>query len=100
VSKFRERFVGLSSSQKRLRPRRAQSRKPPGVERWTLDQVPGEILSVKALSRVLGIGLNQAYEAVHAGQVPAKRINSRFLIPKAALRIWLGERARGDIDNE
>jgi excisionase family DNA binding protein len=51
-------------------------------------------VTVTEAAKRLGIGRNQAYEAVHRGQVPAIRIGKRILIPVAALdRLLNGEAA-------
>lgn len=42
-------------------------------------------LTVAQAARVLGIGRNQAYEAVQTGQLPSIRIGSRILVPTAQL---------------
>lgn len=41
-------------------------------------------ITVEQAAAELGIGRNQAYEAVHAGQIPSIRIGRRILIPKEA----------------
>lgn len=44
--------------------------------------------------RMLGIGRNQAYEAVKAGQIPSIKIGKRRLVLKAALdRLLRGDEA-------
>lgn len=40
---------------------------------------------VTTAARVLNIGRNQAYAAVHAGEIKSVRIGGRFLIPVAPL---------------
>jgi excisionase family DNA binding protein len=42
-------------------------------------------LTVNETAERLGIGRNQAYEAVKNGQIPAIRIGKRLLVPEAAL---------------
>jgi excisionase family DNA binding protein len=42
-------------------------------------------LTVNEAAERLGIGRNQAYEAVKNGQIPAIRIGKRLLVPEAAL---------------
>jgi len=41
--------------------------------------------TVTEASELLGIGLNQTYEAVHSGAIPSIRVGVRWLIPQAAL---------------
>jgi len=45
-----------------------------------------ETLSVPEAARLLGIGRNEAYAAVNAGEIPALRIGRRVLVPKVALK--------------
>ena len=40
---------------------------------------------IEQVSRLLGIGRNQAYEAVKRGDIPTIKIGKRFLVPKTAL---------------
>lgn len=47
---------------------------------------------VEEAGRLLGIGRNQAYEAIRRGEIPVVRIGKRLLVPKAALeRMLAGE---------
>ena len=47
---------------------------------------------VEELATVLGVGLNQAYAAVAAGQIPAVRFGRRWLISRKTIdRIVSGE---------
>ena len=49
------------------------------------------VLSVDEVARQLGIGRNAAYAAVRAGQIPAVRVGRRWLVPRRALEVLLGE---------
>jgi excisionase family DNA binding protein len=52
----------------------------------------GDVLTVEDVAVKLGIGRNQAYEAVHAGKIPSLRVGRRWLIPRPAFdRILNGE---------
>ena len=42
--------------------------------------------SVSEAADYLGIGKNQAYEAVHSGQIPAVQIGKRWVVSMVALR--------------
>ena len=42
-------------------------------------------ISVDQAAVRLGIGRNQAYEAVRRGDIPAIRVGARWLVPMAAL---------------
>lgn len=46
-------------------------------------------MTVPEAARALGIGKNQAYEAVRLGQIPSIRIGKRLLVPRAALEKFL-----------
>lgn len=57
-------------------------------------EVPAErkTLTVPEAGKALGIGRNQAYEAVRKGLIPSLKIGKRLLVPKAALdRLLAGE---------
>ncbi len=52
------------------------------------------LISVRAFARDYGIGLTQAYIAVHKGEIPAIRIGKRLWIVRAALEKKLRESVR------
>ncbi len=56
-------------------------------------EVPAErkTLTVPEVGKALGIGRNQAYEAVRKGLIPSLKIGKRLLVPKAALDRLLAE---------
>ena len=43
------------------------------------------VLTVKETAKVLGLGLNQTYEAIRGGLIPSMRIGKRIIVPRAAL---------------
>jgi len=45
---------------------------------------------IEAVAKILGIGRNQAYEAVRRGEIPSITIGSRQRVPKPALEKLLG----------
>ncbi len=49
------------------------------------------LISVRAFARDYGIGLTQAYIAVHKGEIPAIRIGKRLWIVRTALEKKLTE---------
>lgn len=55
----------------------------------TLDQLH-PTLSVREAADLLGIGLRQAYEAVHRGEIPAIRVGRRLIVPTSRLLELLG----------
>jgi excisionase family DNA binding protein len=63
--------------------RQRGGRKNPGCETITVEQ----------LAERLGIGRNQAYDAVRSGQVPAFRIGRRWIISTAVIDEILSGRA-------
>jgi len=57
-------------------------------------------LTIAEAAKVLGIGINQAYEAAHNGTLPVITFGqrkdgkpSRYVVPRAALERLLSERA-------
>ncbi len=46
--------------------------------------------SVREAADALGVGLNHLYECIYAGEVPAKRLGRKWLIPAAWLREMVG----------
>ena len=51
------------------------------------------VLTVREAADILGIGINQAYEAVKARQIPSIRINEkRIIVPRVALERMLAGR--------
>jgi excisionase family DNA binding protein len=51
---------------------------------------PKLTLSVTEAARLLNVGRNQAYEAIHRGELPSIKIGKRILVPRAALKKLLG----------
>jgi excisionase family DNA binding protein len=48
------------------------------------------VLTVREAADVLGIGINQAYEAIRARQIPSIRISEkRIIVPRVALEKML-----------
>jgi excisionase family DNA binding protein len=43
------------------------------------------VLTVKEAADTLGIGINQAYDAIKSGQIPSLKIGKRIIIPRVAL---------------
>jgi excisionase family DNA binding protein len=60
----------------------------------TLDDVRGRAaISVRELATLLGISESHAWESVHRGDVPSRRLGRRVLIPVPELLRFLGEDA-------
>lgn len=49
------------------------------------------------LAAVLGLSKAAVWAGVHAGQLPARRVGHRWLVPTPALLRWLG--AEADVEN-
>lgn len=45
--------------------------------------------SVRETAKILGIGVNQAYEAARRGEIPTIKIGKRILVPVAAFERML-----------
>ena len=50
------------------------------------------VYTVEEVARRLGLGRSATYDAIRRGQIPARRIGRRILIPRAELERWLGGR--------
>lgn len=64
----------------------ANPRPVPGPKK--LDDMP-EVLSIKQLHDYLGIGIHQTYDLVHRGTIRSRRVGTRFLVPREAVREYL-----------
>lgn len=49
------------------------------------------MLSVKEVSKILGIGINQTYELVKKEGFPSFRVGQKFLVPKEKFEEWINE---------
>lgn len=52
------------------------------------------VISVSEAGQLLGLSRNSAYEAVRRGDIPAVRVLSRWLVPRAALEAMLARSQR------
>jgi len=48
-------------------------------------------LTIPETAKILGIGLNQAYEAAKRGEIPTIKIGKRILVPLVALELRGGK---------
>ena len=48
-----------------------------------------DLLSIKDIQEILGIGQSKAYELAHSHTFPSIRVGALIRIPKAALIEWL-----------
>jgi excisionase family DNA binding protein len=42
-------------------------------------------LTVREAADILGLGINQTYEGIRAGQIPSIKVGKRIIVPRAAL---------------
>jgi excisionase family DNA binding protein len=45
--------------------------------------------TVNEVSDLLGLGLGLTYASIRSGEIPARKLGSRWVIPKAAFHAWL-----------
>lgn len=48
-------------------------------------------LSVEEAAATLGLSVTRAYQLVRCGQLPAKKVGKRWLVPIKALEEWINE---------
>jgi len=60
----------------------------------TLADVP-QVLTVRETAQVLRLAENSVYAAIHRGELPARRVGRRLLIPRDALERFLA--AQGSV---
>ncbi|MGP4914691.1 helix-turn-helix domain-containing protein [Brachybacterium tyrofermentans] len=53
-------------------------------------------MKVEEAGQMLGIGRNQAYEAVRRGEIPSLKIGGRILVPRRRLMALIN----GDVEEE
>jgi excisionase family DNA binding protein len=56
----------------------------------SLTEPQSQTYKIEDVAKILGIGRNQAYEAVRRGDIPSITIGSRQRVPKPALEKLLG----------
>jgi excisionase family DNA binding protein len=73
---------------------------------WALDGPPEDPVSLNDFARAdiytvrqaaarLGIGTGLAYELIRAGEIPAKRLGRRWVVPRELFHTWLNEMPKG-----
>lgn len=55
------------------------------------DLPPVEIYTVNQVAARLGISVGLTYEMVKEGEIPAKRLGRRWIIPRARFHAWLND---------
>jgi excisionase family DNA binding protein len=59
------------------------------------DFVSSDIYTVRQVAARLGIGAGLAYELVREGEIPAKRLGRRWVVPRELFHAWLNEMPKG-----
>jgi len=54
-----------------------------------------EIYTVSEIATLLKISRGMAYELVQQGEIPAKRLGRRWVIPRARFHTWLNDLSEG-----
>jgi excisionase family DNA binding protein len=49
------------------------------------------VYTVREVAHLLDLALGTAYALVRAGEIPAKKIGARWVIPRAAFHAWLDD---------
>ena len=58
----------------------------------SLNDIPApQVYTVREVSAALGLSLGITYELIRKGEIPAKRLGRRWLVPRAAFHAWLAE---------
>lgn len=47
------------------------------------------VYSVAEVAGLLGLGLGLTYQLVRSGEIPARKLGSRWVVPRAAFHAWL-----------
>jgi excisionase family DNA binding protein len=50
-----------------------------------------QTITVEEFAELAGIGRTTAYEAARRGEIPARRIGRRYVLPMPLVRQWFGE---------
>ncbi len=59
------------------------------------DFLAADIYTVRQVAARLGIGAALAYELVREGEIPAKRLGRRWIVPRERFHAWLNDMPRG-----
>ena len=49
----------------------------------------GDVLTVKEIQEILGIGRNAVYELLKNGTLKSKKIGTKYIIPKRSIQTYL-----------
>ena len=53
------------------------------------DVSSSQVYSVRQVAVLLGMNLGLVYDLVRKGEIPAKRLGKRWIIPRRAFEVWL-----------
>jgi excisionase family DNA binding protein len=56
------------------------------------------VYTVEETAEILGMGRTRTYEMVRAGEIPARKLGNRWVIPKARFHDWLNDVPTGETD--
>ncbi|HEU0086589.1 MAG TPA: helix-turn-helix domain-containing protein [Pseudonocardiaceae bacterium] len=59
------------------------------------DFAVSDIYTVRQVAARLGIGAGLAYELIREGEIPAKRLGRRWVVPRELFHAWLNEMPKG-----
>jgi excisionase family DNA binding protein len=59
------------------------------------DFAASDIYTVRQVAARLGISAGLAYELVREGEIPAKRLGRRWVVPRELFHAWLNEMPKG-----
>lgn len=55
------------------------------------DVLSSQIYTVRQVATLLGLNLGVIYELVRNGEIPAKRLGKRWVIPRRLFHAWLND---------
>jgi excisionase family DNA binding protein len=59
------------------------------------DFTHADIYTVRQAAARLGISTGLTYELIRAGEIPAKRLGRRWVVPRELFHTWLNEMPKG-----
>ena len=56
----------------------------------SFNDVPvSQVYTVREVATLLGINLGVTYELIRQGEIPAKRLGKRWIVPRRLFHVWL-----------
>lgn len=60
----------------------------------SLNDIPTpQVYTVRQVAALLGLNVGMTYELVRRGEIPAKRLGRRWLVPRESFHAWLVDMA-------